>query len=451
MRLRLCLLSGAFVLASCGGGGGSSSLPNGAPAAAPSATASPRATAAPTTAPTAGPTPAPTLAPSANTVKMTLTFSRGSRAAHVRHPHFISPSSQSIVVTVNSVNGGSPPSWVSPNPVVTNLVTASPNPNCTVAVPTMPADGATETCTINVYAPPGSVNYTFSLYDNTNGNGNLLGTKTATFTIAQGQTNTLSVGFQGVVSWVSFSAGSLSPSTDTPGQSSSEPLYVYAYDEDDNQIVGSSLGTTNFNNPIALGVNDPSNAITLSVGSSPSCPGSTSVTVNSPADNVWVCYTGEATWGGSLSAAEADGGPAGESITGEGSVSTSLNSIQLAGTTLCDTTAGCATTDPNYLQQTVFLQYPGTTQSFSASELGWTQSPYNGQFDLSLDATTCGSGQSAIVSVSSGPATAWTITPNATGICQATITEHGNNMQSATVWLSVTSAQVQGFSRPHAR
>lgn len=431
MRFRPYALSAAFVLSSCGGGGGGAPIPGGAAAL-------------PVSAPTATPAPSPSASP-VNTATMTITFSRGKKAAHAkRRPNFISPSSASMKITINSVNGTAPPSWVSPNPDVQNLITSGAGQNCTLGE-------TSETCTLNVQAPPGSVNYTFDLYDGLNAGGSKLGTKTATFTLAQGHSNTLSVGFQGIVNWVSVWANDLTASAATPGQSSSEQMYVSAYDADDNQI-NSIAGATNFDNPIALSISDPSSATTLSVGSSASCPGSSSVTINAPTDLVWVCYTGETTWGANVTASEAPGGPAGESITGSGSVNTILNSIQLTGTTICDTTAGCLSTDPNYNQPTVFLTLTGAAQAFSASELGWTQAPYNQQFDLSLDATTCGSGASAAVTTTASPATSWTITPQTVGVCKGTITEHssGGGFQTATVWFSVTLAVVQGFHRSHA-
>lgn len=433
MRFRLSALCAGFILASCGGGGGGNPpIPSGG-AAAPSAPAS------------ATPSPMPTISPATNTATMTIAFSLGKKAAHAkRHPHFISPSSRSLKITINTVNGTAPPAWVSPNPDVQNLITSGAGRNCV-------AGETSETCTLSVQAPPGSVSYTFDLFDGLNATGSKLGTKTATFTIVQGRTNTLSVGFQGIVSWVAFSAASVTASGSDPGQRSSEQLYVTAYDADDNEI-NSDAGATNFDNPIALNVNDPSNAVTLSVGSTATCPGNSTVTVNAPTDSVWVCYTGEATWGGSLTAVEADGGPAGENITGNGSINTVLNQIQLAGTTICDTNAGCVATDPNYGQPTLFLTLTGGAQPFSASELGWTQTPYNQQFDLSLDATTCGSGASAAVTASANPATSWTISPLNVGVCKGTITEHSSTggFQTATVWFSVTFAAIQGFVKPHA-
>jgi hypothetical protein len=427
MRLRLFFFSTAFVLASCGGGGGASSIPS-APASSP------------TPAPTATPTAQPTFSPSASTAKMTFTIPRGKKSATAhRKPNFISPSVSSIKITINSVNGSAPPLWVTPNPDVQNLITSGTGQNCTLTE-------TSETCTITVLAPPGSVNYTFDLYDSTNANGNKIGTKTATFTLAQGQNNTLSVGFQGIVSWVSFSAGGTLIAGQPTIDASPMPLYVSAYDEDDN-LINSNAGSTNFDNPISITIGDTSGATSLSVGASPNCPGTSSVTMNAPTDSVWICYTGLATSGVSVSASEAAGGPAGESITGEGSITSFLNTISLGGTTTCDANAGCAQTDPDYGQPTVFFSLPGSAQTFTAGESGWSGAPYNQSFDLSLDANTCGSGASAVVTLSSNPATSWTVTPLNVGICKGTVTEHTSSggLQQTTVWFSVTAAQIQGF------
>lgn len=431
MRLRIFLIGAVMALAACGGGGGSPSLPsagsNGSPAGS-----SPAASATPS--------PAPSPSGASATAVMTLHFAQTSRAAHGRRkPNFISPGSHSLKVTVNAVNGSAAPSWVSPNPDVVNLVTSGTGQNCTQSE-------TDETCTVTIPAPPGSVNYTFDLFDGSNAAGSKVGTKTATFVLSQGKANSLSVGFQGIVSWVSFSAGTLAAATGTPGTSTNEQVNVTAYDADDYWI-NNNAGSTNYDNPIAVSVSDASAATSLSIGSTPSCPGSSSVTLNSPSDKLWLCYTGETTSGIALSASEASGGPASESITGNDSIDTSSNAIQLSGTTLCNASAGCGSGDANYDQQTVFLSLGGPSATFSASELGWTQSPYNQLFDLSLDSSSCGSGQSAVVTTSSSKATSWTISPQATGICKGTIAEHNSSggFQTATVWFSVTSAQVGGY------
>lgn len=426
MRLRIFVIGAVVTLAACGGGGGSSSLPIGGGAAQPAASAAP--------------SPAPTASAAANTATMTLHIAQTTKAAHARRkPNFISPASQSVEVTVNAVNGSSPPSWVSPNPDIVNLVTSGSGQNCT------PSETG-ETCTVTIPAPPGTVNYTFDLYDGSNAAGSKVGTKTATFVLSQGTTNSLSVGFQGIVNWVDFYAGDVAAATSTPGPSSSEQVQVTAYDADDYWI-NNNAGSTNYDNPIAVSVSDTSGATSLSVGSTASCPGNSSVTLKSPSDTLWLCYTGETTSNITLSASEASGGPAGESITGSGNIGDSWNAIQLLGTTLCDASAGCSSGDANYDQQTVFLSFDGPSASFSASELGWTQYPYDQVFDLSLDSSSCGSGQTAVVTTSSTKATSWTITPQSDGICKGTITEHNSSggFQTATVWFSVTSAQFGGY------
>lgn len=424
MRLRLLLLSTAFILVSCGGGGGgSSSIPS-----------APNSTPAPTPTPTAQ----PTISPAASTAQMTFTFSRGSKATSARRkPNFISPSTSSIKITINTVNGNAPPSWVTPNPETVNLVTSGTGQNCTLTQ-------TSETCTISVLAPPGSVTYTFDLYDSTNGSGNKIGSVTQTFSLAQGQSNTLSVGFKGIVSWVSFSAAGTLIAGQPTINASPMPLHVYAYDRDGNQI-NSNAGAATFNNPISISLSDASGATTLSVGSSPSCPGTATVTMNAPTDSIWICYTGLAISGASLSASEAASGPAGESITGEGSINSSLNAISLGGTTTCNANVGCAPTAPDYGQQTLFLSLGGTAQTFTASETGWSNAPFNQTFDLTLDPTSCGSGASAVVTTSSAPATSWSVSPQNVGICKATLTEHGSSLQQATVWFSVTSALIAGY------
>lgn len=345
-------------------------------------------------------------------------------------------------VTVNSVDGNPPPSWVTPNPSVVNFVTSGASANCTISA-------GSETCTLSVPGPPGTVSYTFDLFDGSGATGNRVGAITQTVAIAQGQTTPIDVTIAPVVASVSVSGSVLVPSTATPGTSSAQQLTLVAKDADGNVITGSAAQPAD--NAIELSVDDQVHAASLSAATSPSCPGTASVTLTSPQQSVWLCYTGQATANVSITAAQAPGGAPAESITGGGTIATALNAISVTGTTPCTTSAGCLSTDPNYNAATVFFTATsgsGAMRTLSASELGWTQAPYNQQFDLVLDPVTCGTGSSAVIAPPVNPSVSWTLTAQNTGICKGTLTEHSAaplRASGTTVWFSVTSATGTGF------
>lgn len=345
-------------------------------------------------------------------------------------------------VTVNSVDGNPPPSWVNPNPSVVNFVTSGAGANCTVSA-------GSETCTLSVPGPPGTVSYTFDLFDGLGATGNKVGTITQTVAIAQGQSTPIDVTIAPVIKSVSVSASALVPSTAIPGTSSAQRLVIAAKDADGNTITGSAAQPAA--NAIQLTVSDQQHAVSLSAAVSASCPGTESVMLTSPQQSVWLCYTGEATANVTVSAAEASGGPAGEDITGGGSIATTFNTLSLSGAATCTTAAGCLSTDPNYNAPTVFFTATsglGATRTVSAAELGWTQAPYDQQFDLTLDPVTCGRGSGAVIAAPVNPAASWTLMAQNNGICKGTLTEHSAvplRTNGTTVWFSVTSATGTGF------
>jgi hypothetical protein len=361
------------------------------------------------------------------------------RQTAARTPEYVSPSSKSLRVTVNSVDGAAPPSWVNPNPIVIDFATSGSNSNCTVS-------SGTETCTIAVPGPPGSVSYTFELFDGAGATGNKVGTITQTFQIAQNQTAPLDVTMSAIAASVSVSGNALAPSTAIPGIGSSERLAIAASDADRNSIDPSAP----LANPIPLSISDASGATSLSTGASASCPGTASVTLTSLQQPLWLCYSGEATSTVAIS-----------SSSGGGTIAVTPSAIALSGTALCTAETGCASTDADYNAPALFFTSTGVgaARTFSASEPGWTQSPYNQQFDLTLDPGTCNAGQmpslrpaiasaSAVVSISANPATSWTVTPLAAGICKGTIGEHAAVPLSASgtvVWFSVTTGTTSGF------
>lgn len=382
------------------------------------------------------PVPAPSTQSWKNTATLTMAFTSTHTAA--RRPAYVSPSSQSVRVTVNSVDGGTPPSWVTPNPSVVNFATTGSSSNCTIS-------GGTETCTITVPAPPGKVSYTFELFDASNATGNKVGTVTQSFSITQGQTTPLDVTMSPVVSSVSVSAATLTPSNAIPGAMSSEQLTFTVKDADGNVISGSDPFASN----VSFSISDTFGATSLSTGASPTCPGSASVSVTFAQQPVWVCYSGEATSNAVVSS----------NVSGGGTIAAGETLITFTGTALCSVSTGCAISSPNYNAPTVFFTTLGTAATLSANEAGWSQAPYNQQFDLTLDPATCDAAPApsirtaiaaptAIVATSANPATSWSITPLRAGLCKGSITEHAANppnAHGAVVWFSVTTASLSGY------
>ncbi|MBV8645150.1 MAG: hypothetical protein JO225_14680 [Candidatus Eremiobacteraeota bacterium] len=400
MKSRALALAALFLLAGCGGGGGGSSPTANVPTA-------------PTTAPTSTP-----VNPMAN---LTLSFPLGAKkSSNLRHPDYVSPNSAKIVVQVNTVNGGAPPSWV-PASTTTNLVfPPTGGSNCTVS-------GGTATCTIPVAAPPGSVNYTFTVEDSSN---NQLATLTTTQSITQGVNNTITVTLKGIVNQVSVTGATLT--ADTPTTGAGETLTVTPLDASGAQIVGSAA----FNSSFTLTDGDATGQTKLSVNGGAA---SSTVTVTSPSDVVTLQYTGQADNNVTISS----------SVAGGGFVSVTDNDVVLAGTTLDDAAHGGINTDSNWGQQTLFFSAASGSQLVSASELGWTDAPFSKQFDLVLSGGCTGK-----ASASAGPATSFTITALAVGVCSARFEEHGtgypivnhpaptsgNPTQNGTFWISITTA-----------
>jgi hypothetical protein len=404
----LAFVTSAALLAACGGGGGGSSSP---------------------AAPMGLPTSAPQGIQRANLV---ITFPVGHHTSSNRKsPQYISPSTTEMVVIINSVNGGSPPGG---GPISTTYA-LTVGTNCTVS-------GGTETCTLSVIAPPGSVNYTFNATDGTT----TLATLTTTIVNTVGTNNLPSITLQGIVSGtVSVSGAALTADTPVTG---GETLTVVAYDPDGNQIVNGST-SANYNNPITLTDNDATGQTKLTVNGHPAA---SSVVTSNPSDVVKLTYTGQAANNFTISAS-------GTGFSGSGTISVNDNDITFSsGTTNDDAGHGGLSSDPNWGQQTVFFTQASGSLTVTGAELGFTDAPYSQQFDLDPGTgtgNTCGTG-GGIATFSANPATTFTITAHGTGICSVRLKEHGtgypitqhaantagNPTHDGTFWISVTSSSV---------
>jgi hypothetical protein len=390
------------LLCACGGGGGSSpGTTIGVPL--PSQTSSP-----------------------AQTATLTLRWTIGASTS-AKRPSYISGNAAQLIVLVNTVNGSTTlPVNVSRSTTIA-LTTTGSSPNCTIT-------GTTETCSAQIPAPPGSVNYTFNLED---ASGDVLSTATQTFTIVAGTSNpSLMVSLGGVVATVTVSVtgkASLIPSLTAPA-----PITLNITAEDASGYTIS--GSTPYNNPFTLTTSDTSNATMLSVnGGSPA----DSVIVTAPTDSVSVVYTGEATSNATITAS-------GTGVSGGGTIPAEAGTITLlSGTSLDDAANGGLATDPNFNQPTVFFTSTGVQQTVTASETGWTN-PFGQTLVVTLNSTNCGSGASAIASVASNTTTAGTaaivFNGNNAGFCEVTLGD--GLLASTTLWVTVTTGSLQVDARP---
>ena len=359
------------------------------------------------------------------TATLTLRFNVGSPTSAKRRPSYVSGNATQLVVLVNTVNGSSSlPSGVASSTTIA-LTTTGTSPNCTVSV-------GVETCTAQVPAPPGSVNYTFKLEDSSD---DLLATATQTFTITAGTANTISLSLGGVVATVTVSGSS---PLFLPGTGATSALTVTAKDASGYTIGGS----TAYDNPFTLTISDTSGATKLSVNGGAA---NTTITVNAPTDVVSVVYSGEATSNATVTAG-------GTGVTGGGTLTSAAGTITLLSGTLPDDPAnGGLNTDPNWNMPTVFFSSTGVQATFTAQEAGWTTSPYDQTLTVTLDPTTCGSGGSAVASIASSTilsgADSIVVNGSNAGFCKVILSDPF--LASTTLWISVTASNfsVNSFHR----
>ena len=442
MIKRLAVVS-LLLLAACGGGGGGGS------ASVPSGAASPT------------PAPLPTVNSSSwqSTAKLTFTINRGTSPLPTAHqrgvkdaPLFISPSATYMDVTVNSVNGSTTlPSWVPTSTVQIPISAVDAQPNCNT-------NGPIETCTITIPAPPGTVNYTFTATDGTFG----LATQTGNQTLVQGQNANLSITLAPIVNLVTTS---MSAATNVNFDSNgSQTITVVAYDADGNPITSPGA----YAHPFTLTDTETGTSGTTNLGVNGGAGGAT-VTITAPTDFVTLYYTGQAFNSFSFTAAGS---------TATSGLSEKYANVMCASAASCQVTAqtpygisftgttpddapGGQPTDPNYTQPTLFFAAADAApQTITASEVAFEDGgAYLGTFDLALDPASCGTGASAVATVSTSPAISWTVTPQNVGICKATVSEAGNGYPltgdtsptRGVFYISVTAATLSANGKHRAR
>lgn len=404
MKSRALALAALFVVAGCGGGGGSSPAPSNPPTN--------------------------TNAGQKQTMNMVviIPLAATKASAKLKQPKYVSPNTTQIRVQVNSVNSGPPPSWVATD-TTTAVSTSGASPACITNGPN------SLKCTIPVAAPPGTVNYTITAEDAVP---NALARVTQDVTITQGTTNNPTLTLLGVVATVNI----LLPAITANASQSATPVTWSALDASGALIVGT------FDNAVTVKDNDGTGQTTLHVNG-----GSANVqqTLAAAGDSLTIDYTGQADNPFSVTAS-------GTGITGSGSVTPGVFDVTFTGTTLDDTGHGGKSTDPNWSEPTLFFSQASGSQSVDGAEVGWTNAPFNQQFDLDAGPNTspwCTFYGNSIATFSASPATTFTITATGVGQCKVRLKEHGtgypitthsapgsptDTTHDGTFWVSVTAA-----------
>jgi hypothetical protein len=303
-------------------------------------------------------------------------------------PAYVSASTKSASVTVTP-NGGSAGA-----PTVVNC---------------------TNVCSGTLNAPIGSDTFAVNLYDAQNGTGNLLSTGSVTQAIVIDQSNSVNVTFNGVVKSLAISLGASA----TAGTASSVPVTVNALDADGNTIVGPGNYVDAHGNPvtITLSDSDTSGATSLS---------QTSITA--PASGITLNYSGLAIAPATIAA----------SATGFTRVNTSFApTLQPIVVTIRDSL------NPNFAGVDLYaVTGIGSSATFTASEAGWTNAPFNKSLTV-----TASSGCANIGSIaqSGNSFTATVASSPSAGTCTASISDSSG--QSQTVTLAYTRFDYTGASQ----
>lgn len=323
------------------------------------------------------PTPAATSTPPAPTTQdvatqFTISAPSATTAARVR-PQYVTANVKSVVITLDTVNGGAPPTGLVT--AVTDNVTITSCP-CSVAGPSV---------------PPGIDTFTLTTYDNTNATGNAISTASPTLTIAAVAANNNVITLDGIPK--TFSITGLPSGTAGTAFVSPQAFTVAVKDADGNTITGS------YASAVTIADNDSSSltlgtALAVNNGSAASSVNSTAST-----DTFTLNYGGLAIVPAAITAsasgatsATAAFTPTLASIVYSGPAVSSLPEVDLYATS-----------------------GTGSSGSFSATETGWTNAPYNKTFTTSVP-SAC----STIAGVSPSSGTSFTATAAASpsaGMC----------------------------------
>jgi Glycine rich protein len=352
----------------------------------------------PVTTPTVAPSPTPPQG--ANLVRESFTFlPPPPSSTNVAH-HRLSQSAAiaSVQITLDSVNGGAP-STGAPLSIITNLtITTCP---CTVYGPSV---------------PPGTDTFSITTYDEPNASGNLLSSATPTYTIVAGQANNENVTLNGVPG--SFTIALPSATAGTPFAPAAS-ISVTAKDADGNTILGT------YANPVTLTDADTSGATSIATSGSDNPPPNQLL---SSSDSATMTYTGLAIAPVAITA----------KATGVSASATFAPALQPITITTTDAQ------NPNFAGVDLYATNGvGSTGTFSASEVGWTNAPYNQSLT-----TTIASGCSSIATVAPASGTSFTATVvgvPSPGTCTVTLADGSG--QTQTVVLAYTQFTSTGAAQ----
>ena len=330
-----------------------------------------------------------------NVVKTSWVFGPPKSAQSGKRPAYVTANIESVKIALNTVNGGSPPGGLTTT-VTTNIALSS----CPCNVP-------------GPSVPPGLDSFTITAYDGTSGAGNVVSTASGLYSIAAGQANTNTITLDGVPA--SFSITGV-PSGAAGTAFSPQSVAVSVKDADGNTIMGT------YENAVNLSDSDASGATTLATSGSDSPPTGTLLSSN---DSVTLSYTGLAIVPATITAS------ASGATSGNATFTPTLQPISYSGPLVL----GSPEIDLYAASGT------GSTGSFSVSETGWTNAPYNRGVTATMGASC-----SSIASVSPSSGTSFTVSvvgsPTA-GVCTLTLSDGAGQAKSVTVTYTTSSFGVQ--------
>ncbi|HTV91324.1 MAG TPA: hypothetical protein VMG98_01260 [Verrucomicrobiae bacterium] len=362
-NVRGFLMCFAFLLVACGGGG-------------------------------RGLMPAPSATRSAQLVATQFTI--GSSAGH---PSYVTANVQSVVVVLDSVNGGAPPAGVATS--ATDSVVGSSCP-CTIAGPTVPA---------------GTDVFTITTYDGATGSGHAISTNSPSIVITASQTSSNVVPLEGIPASLAIS--------DVPSGAAdtgfvATPFTVTVRDADANTITGA------YARAVSLSDSDTTGATTISTTGTDNPP---AAKLLSSSDSAKLTYTGLAIINATLTASATG------ATNGTGTFAPTLNPIVYTG----PENGGLPEID---LYAT---SGAGSSGTFTAREAGWTDAPYLKSITQSeaagcrsIATTSPASGTSFTTSVASAPSP---------GICTLTLSDFTGG-QTTSVTLTYTASILGVESKP---
>ncbi len=240
-----------------------------------------------------------------------------------------------------------------------------------------------------------------------------MSTASGLYSIAAGQANTNTITLDGVPASFSITGvPSGAAGTAFPPQS----VAVSVKDADGNTIMGT------YENAVNLSDSDASGATTLATSGSDSPPTGTLLSSN---DSVTLSYTGLAIVPATITAS------ASGATSGNATFTPTLQPISYSGPLVL----GSPEIDLYAASGT------GSTGSFSVSETGWTNAPYNRGVTATMGASC-----SSIASVSPSSGTSFTVSvvgsPTA-GVCTLTLSDGAGQAKSVTVTYTTSSFGVQ--------